>query len=185
MTIIAYRDGVLAADTQATQGESHRGASITKIAKRGTVLAAAAGAMPGALRFLDWFRSGMPGDTPDLGDDKNAAHGFIYTPGHPILRLTIHGWERYEAEYDAHGCGADYALGAMAMGATAEEAVRATLKHECLSGGEITVLRHQDSIIAPAGYDVCWANLDKARPGAIVRIRKTGSCNEVSERGWP
>jgi len=66
MTIIAYRDGVLAADTQATQGESHRGASITKIAKRGTVLAAAAGAMPGALRFLDWFRSGMPGDTPDL-----------------------------------------------------------------------------------------------------------------------
>lgn len=144
MTVIAYRDGVLAADTQATLGHSQRGASVCKVRKRGTVLAAAAGDARGAIKFLDWFAAGLPAEAaPDMGAEDKDAQGYVFPPGGPILTFTRRGWSYYRAEYDAFGCGCDYAIGAMAHGASAIEAVRAALKHECLAGGEITVLRHE------------------------------------------
>ncbi len=144
MTVIAYRDGVLAADTQATLGHSQRGASVCKVRKRGTVLAAAAGDSRGAIRFLDWFVGGLqPDATPSMGEPDKDAQGYIFPPGGPILTFSRTGWSKYHAEYDAFGCGCDYALGAMAHGANAIEAVQAALKHECMAGGPITVLRHE------------------------------------------
>lgn len=142
MTTIAYRDGVLAADRLITV-QTHRDGYITKIAKRGPYLAAAAGALPIALRFMDWFRSGMPeARTPSMGDDKDGATGHIFMPDGTILNCDTLGWTRRKAPYYANGSGCDYCYGAFSMGATAEQAVRAALEHETASGGDITVLRH-------------------------------------------
>ena len=140
MTTVAFRDGVLAADTLVT-ANTHRDGSVTKIAKRGPVLAAAVGLLPFALAFLDWFRGGMLGDPPPMGNKEDRATGHIFTSDGWVLSYSIFGWQRIRAEYYANGSGSDYAYGAMAMGASAEDAVRAALIHETASGGEIQVLR--------------------------------------------
>lgn len=149
MTTIAYRAGSLAADSLVTTS-THRDGFATKIVKRGHVLFAAAGLYSLALGFLDWARVGMPADrAPQMwvGTDPNDdAQGFIFLPDGPVIVYGRRGWSRKRlldyAPYYAIGSGADYAYGAMAMGATAEEAVASALIFETCSGGPITVLRH-------------------------------------------
>lgn len=145
MTTIAYRDGVLAADTLVTVS-THRDGYVTKIRKRGPLLAAAAGTLAIALKFMDWFSAGLPSDrAPDMSggnDEKYGSSGYIFSPCGLILGFSHQGWVRKRAPFYAVGSGADYCYGAFAMGATAEQAVRAALVHETASGGEITVLRH-------------------------------------------
>jgi ATP-dependent HslUV protease subunit HslV len=145
LTTIAYRDGVLAADSLVTTN-THRDGIVVKITKRGPFLAAACGSWPTCLRFLDWFRAGMPIErAPDMSggdDDKRGACGHIFMPDHLVLTASASGWSRRRAEYYATGTGADYAYGAMAMGASAEDAVRAALKFDTTSGGNVVTLRH-------------------------------------------
>ena len=53
------------------------------------------------------------------------------------------GWIVERGPYFAMGSGRDFALGAMAAGASAEEAVRAAIAHDVYSGGEVVTLRIQ------------------------------------------
>jgi ATP-dependent HslUV protease subunit HslV len=144
VTTVVYRDGCLAADTLLTS-HTHRDGYVTKIRKRGPFLAGASGTWPFALAFLDWFSKGLPEDrkpTMQSKDAKDGASGYIFRPDGLVLTFTAFGWTWKRAPFYAFGSGADYAYGAMTMGATAEEAVRAALVHETASGGPITVLRH-------------------------------------------
>ena len=142
MTTIAYRDGVMAADTLCTVNNAIEG-RVVKIARRGPIMAGAAGSAPMCRAFLDWFKAGMKGDPPatqhPVSSDWNY-WGLIVTPDH-ILSLMGSGWMTVSAPYHAMGSGAEYALGAMAAGATAVQAVEAAIRHDTRSGGDITVLR--------------------------------------------
>ena len=91
-------------------------------------------------RFVAWLRSGADpaawtGDKPDLRALVVRPNGevFLYdentTPSGPI-----------QCEFYAIGSGSDYAIGAMAMGADAAEAVRVAACFDSNSGGEPTVL---------------------------------------------
>lgn len=144
MTTIAYRDGVLAADTLSTRNGAREGVAV-KIVQRGDLLAGASGASDFAKAFRDWFRQGCRGDCPPLGDpEKNWAEGFIIMPDD---RLVTFGPTAQWAEkgmfsgMNAWGSGADFARGAMAAGATAEEAVRHAMHWDTCTGGDVTVLR--------------------------------------------
>lgn len=144
MTTIAYRDGVLAADTLITAGNSRDG-FCTKIAKRGAVLAAAAGSLPLACGFLAWFDCGLPaGREPKMqGAEKDDyAIGKIFTPTGIILTFSDCGWSLRRAPFYSFGSGADYAVGAMARGASAAEAVAVAIQFDVGTGGEIETLRH-------------------------------------------
>lgn len=144
MTTFAFRDGVLAADMLATSG-THRDGYTTKIAKRANVLAASSGNGAMARAFLDWFRDGLPPDkAPAMGNEKDRARGIVFTPDDRILIYDRFGWSCQRAPYYADGSGCDYAYGAMAMGATAEEAVRAALIHETASGGDVQTLHRYE-----------------------------------------
>ena len=144
MTTIAYRDGILAADRLVTVN-THRDGYVTKIAKRGSMLAAVSGSLPIGLKFLDWFKRGLPaGEEPDMSggnDEKYGTTGYLFTPDGWILGFSNLGWSKRRADYYALGSGADYCYGALAMGATAEQAVAAALVHETASSGPIDVLR--------------------------------------------
>lgn len=145
MTTIAFANGVLAADTQTTSGELRDGFNI-KIAKRGSVLAAASGTSALCRLFMDWFRSGMKGDAPAMkaGDDFSA-WGILFYEHDRIAILNEAGWEtRQSTPLWTNGSGADLALGAMAAGATPEEAVRIASRYDRNTGGEITVLRRHE-----------------------------------------
>lgn len=143
MTTIAYRDGVIAADTLATWGSSRDGA-FTKVAKRGPYLAGVSGGVAACQRFLDWFSMGLRGDPPQMPDGDRTSHGIIILPDDRMLTWGPTGWERTRIiDHYAMGSGGEFAQGALAMGATAERAVQVAIQYDTKSGGDITVLRRQ------------------------------------------
>lgn len=141
MTTIAWDGRTLAADTLATWNGSREG-YVVKIARRGAVMAAAAGNAVICRRLMDWFRDGMRGAPPSAGDKAagNWSSLHIFTPGGQVVTWGPDGWEAVRASLYASGSGGDFALGAMTVGATAEEAVAAAILHDTGSGGDITVL---------------------------------------------
>lgn len=142
MTTIAYRDGVLAVDSLCTWGDARDGRTI-KATQRGRVLAAGAGKIASVQAFLDWFRGGMDGDPPKMGEEDKSAFGFIFPGGATVVTWSAIGWERCDYDVFTAGSGGEYARGALEMGATPEEAVAVAIKHDTKSGGPILVL-HQN-----------------------------------------
>lgn len=142
MTTIAYRDGVLAADSRMTLNGVVDGSQV-KIVRRGNVMAAATGTAAMCQQFRDWFIGGMVGDPPAGEHEKNSDWSYwgMIFHGETILCWQASGWVRIVAPYFASGSGGDFATGALAHGATAEEAVRAAIAHDASSGGEVMVLR--------------------------------------------
>lgn len=139
MTTIAYRDGVLAADTLQTAPGGITSKCATKIGGKNGVLWAATGDAAWCKSFRDWVATGMAGDAPKADEESG---GIIFAPGNTIIVFHRNGVEQREGlPFWADGSGQDYALGAMQVGATAEEAVRAAAAWDHHTGGEIMVLR--------------------------------------------
>lgn len=140
MTTIAYRDGILAADTLIS-GNTRSG-HMRKIGKIGNILYGGCGSASLVSGFMSWVRAGMVG-TPILsvmsGDQHNSASGLVFFEDH-IIRFEPAGSFMKTAVYYAEGSGEEVALGAMYAGATALEAVRAAAEWDLFTGGEITVL---------------------------------------------
>lgn len=143
MTTIAYRDGALAADT-ATTFASGKMNDVPKIIRSGDMLAAASGDAGYCYKFLRWVQSGCYGNPPEARSDNDGSdHGLI-------VRVTeqehfeASGSFKSAAKYIAIGSGGRYAMGAMCVGASAEDAVRAGIAHDPYSGGDVTVLRLGD-----------------------------------------
>lgn len=137
MTTIAYRNGVLAADTAVINGYTKLARAITKAVKHHGCVAAAAGTATYLGAFLRWFEANEVGEPPVAGDDDA---GMIVRPGPVVHRYEKGGWFQVTAEYYAIGSGRDHAAGAFFMGANAEQAVRAAIEHDPASGGDVTVL---------------------------------------------
>lgn len=142
MTTIAYKGGVLAADTLGTRNGMRDGVS-TKILARDGLLAGAAGASQYCRAFRDWFAKGCIGECPNMGDpEKDWGEGFVIRPDETIITFgPSAAWvDKPYGGLQAWGSGAEIALGAMAAGATADQAVAIAMKYDTKSGGEITVL---------------------------------------------
>lgn len=144
MTTIAYANGEIAADTLATWGTTRDG-FLTKIAKRGPFLAGVSGSLPASQAFLDWFNGGLKGDPPAMPDGEATTFGVIITPEERILTWGPRGWERTRNQTVAMGSGGEFAQGAMAMGATPEQAVRVAIQFDTKSGGDVMVLSRHTS----------------------------------------
>lgn len=142
MTTIAYRDGVLAADTLVTSGDIRCGSEV-KIRALGPLLYGSCGSCGLTDKVEAWMRGGMKGDRPPLRVPDGSATGavFVFMPDHTVLWMHEDGDTVIRAPYWAAGSGEMYALGAMALGATAPEAVKAAIVHDVGSGGPITVIK--------------------------------------------
>ena len=142
MTTIAFRDGVVAADTGMTRAYGGRSGTTIKIVRNAAGdIAAAAGDAGYAAVFLRWFMAGEAG--PPSLPDKEGGVGTIYRAGKPTTLTTFEpsGGFDIEAAYFAIGSGCCEALGAMFAGADAPTAVRAAIAHNNGTYGEVTVLR--------------------------------------------
>ena len=124
MTTIVYRDGTLAADTRMIQGTAIIG-NISKIVRRHAA----------AQR---WFLDGEEGDPP-VEDETKA---LVIDPRGKVEMFEADGTIEWRAPYLAIGSGKEFALGAMFMGATAQEAVRAAMQFDPYSGGRVMTLTH-------------------------------------------
>lgn len=142
MTTIAWRGDDIAGDTQSCEGWTRTG-NGSKILRIGDVLAAGSGGSALCQRFRDWLVGGARG-LPDLGNPEKDAYnavGIVGLPGGVFVRFDAGlppTWST--AAFYAIGSGREVAMGAMAAGATAAEAVRCAISLDIGSGGEVQVL---------------------------------------------
>lgn len=146
MTTIAYKDFVLAADTRAYSGHSTPIGHKQKIHKRRDgALIGISTATPGlSERVADWFQHDKNFDKiPQLGPEDGLdaieidAEGRVF-----IYHNNMHPTGPLTGPYFAVGSGANYAMGAFAMGASAPEAVQAGIMNDVWSGGEVNIYTH-------------------------------------------
>lgn len=143
MTTICFRDGVLAADSRAYSGHA------TPIGEKCKIYRHRNGAMMG-------ISTTLPGLGERMGawflDDKNPDIEPIFSPDEGIDALeidphgnvffyhnSVHPSGPLHGEFFAIGSGANYALGALHMGADAVDAVRVGIMCDPWSGGEVMI----------------------------------------------
>lgn len=143
MTTITYRDGMMAADTTTffrgiAVGTSHKIELI-----EGYLVGCAGDASSGKL-FKSWFVDRFLRDVPEKAAFAHDSEINALTIA-PDGRVTC--WDiqlepiRLKAQFHAIGSGADVALGAMAMGANARQAVEIAMRFDAHTRGKIDVLR--------------------------------------------
>lgn len=139
MTTIAYRKGVLAADTGTYP---NRIGEMIKIAQSGQFLAGACGGATYSNSFLRWFLDGQKGQPPEAKSDSDGYdQGVIIGPKSNDIRIFEIGglFKIFNCSYFAMGSGRQIALGAMYAGASAKEAVLAAIRHDDFTWGSVTV----------------------------------------------
>lgn len=138
MTTIAFRNGVIAADSRISYSTIHNG-ERDKLARCGEYLVALAG--PTWLRhpLEAWAAEGArPDQVPEVLHDNADQFNALLVNRHGQVFQFDHGYlVPIEADYVAAGSGMLLALGAMAHGASAEQAVAAASLHDKNTGGSI------------------------------------------------
>lgn len=137
MTVIAYKDGMLAADSGCYVGDLVPG-SFTKLYRsKAGVLIGCAGTINDWLKFLAWFDRGGKGKRP-RGDFEAIV---VYPDGKAWLYDETIYPTRIRDKYYAIGVesGVATALGALHAGADAKSAVMAAVKHCTHAKGPVRV----------------------------------------------
>lgn len=142
MTTIAYRAGVLAADSLIAYG-SYTNGERSKIAQCGRRVVALAGSTWLRIPLERWVNKGCPeSEVPnELLENESDFDCLILDAEGKVFCFAKGYLLPVPGEYCAIGSGKSFALGAMAAGATAEEAVRASARHDKNTGGEVTSIR--------------------------------------------
>lgn len=130
MTVIAYDGKILAADKQATYGSTMF--PVKKIFRLGDELLAGAGDWSECNTFAKWYVDGCPLDKkPDFKNGVSMLlikNGEIWKYEDELVPFKI------DMPFWALGSGADFAMGAMAAGKNAVEAVEIACKFDKDSG---------------------------------------------------
>lgn len=150
MTTIAYRDGVLVADTCANRGGVIF-SGITKIVRLSDGrLAGAAGGAGYNGAFLRWCEAGCVGDVPEAkAEDNNFDTGLIFCPDGELILYEPGGHFSQRPPYYAIGSGKEIAAGALWAGASAEMAVMAAAEHDPYTRAPLTILEHSGARRGP------------------------------------
>lgn len=139
MTTIAYRGGILAADTLIAYTHYTNG-TRDKIAECGDYHVAMAGPTYLKSEFEGWVRSGCSASSvpPIIMDNQHEFSAILVAPWGAAFEFG-HGYLiPIDADYHAIGSGAQFAMGAMAFGASAEDAIQCAMAHDKATGGHVT-----------------------------------------------
>jgi len=146
VTTIAYREGVLAADSMLSGNDTNWGSVSKLIKSKHGAIGGAVGRLESTLEFLAWLELFDPApatDRLDFAPVCDGADGLIITRlGRLLLWTGGRQLVLLEAPFTAIGTGAKIAMGAMAAGAGAEQAVRIAREYDVYTGGRIVTLRN-------------------------------------------
>lgn len=142
MTAIAYKGGLMAADTATFDGDAipyH----IKKIWRVRGSLVASAGQSSACMAFRDWYATGKDVPFERHTDDFD---GLVVQADGVVLRMSGQYGQflRYDAPFHAIGAGTEMLIGAMAAGATAPQAVEIAIKWSRYAGGGVQVETLED-----------------------------------------
>jgi len=138
VTTIAFKNGVLAADTGLTT--SSVAGEIKKINKCEDFIGGACGNVVDVHKFLDWVEKGAdPEALPKFADDFK---GLLIDKTHNVRFVYKEGIScSVDAPFHAVGSGEEVAKGAFIAGATAKEAVQAAIHIDPYTRGHVDALR--------------------------------------------
>lgn len=123
MTTIAYRDGIMAADTQLTTADRiFRTEKILRLPDGS--LFAGAGGFTDVIKVRTWVADGCPDEMPELSENADIECLWVKPDGSIFLLDKEMELMAVCSEYISIGTGSQYALAAMYMGANAENAVQ-------------------------------------------------------------
>lgn len=134
MTVIAYRDGILAADSRVTDTHGLITGTVRKIGRHGDLRWAWCGDHGNARRLLDWVLGKRKDKQPEF---KSGSVIIIPDDGPATVYGQGTSWPVPDREFHAWGSGGMIALGAMAMGAGATEACEAACRFDVDCGPPI------------------------------------------------
>lgn len=150
MTTIAYRDGVMAADSRAYSGSKVPIGEKVKIRRLddGTLIGASTSTCGAGTWVLDWYEGGC---IAKAGDAELLPDKFDLLVVHPDGRVFIASDHAVlsgplTTPYIAIGSGNEYALGALAHGATAVQAVEAACTLDVWSEVPVYASTHEGSV---------------------------------------
>lgn len=140
MTTIAFKNGSLAVDRQASDGGLRYTTRQKSFKTRGGTVYAIAGSLACGLSAVEWIK-GAREDSCPLDDDTIVIEFCTITgrllvweaPGYPVEHVDAIG---------AWGSGNELAIGAMAAGATPEEAVEIAAEWDSGTGMGVDVYEH-------------------------------------------
>lgn len=148
MTTIAYKAGVMAADS---------GSWFSNVVYRGAIkiarghdgsLHGISGNAADAEEYLRWVNAGMVGDPPkpaptNREEGRSAFLALVAPSTGDVVRVwSAYGWEDHHAvPFIAIGAGAEMAIGAMAAGASAERAVEIAAEHSGYAALPVRTIR--------------------------------------------
>ena len=142
MTTIVYRSGVLASDSMCSDEEYGIKVHSQKLWKVEDCLVGTAKGSYAGLVFIEWFKGNLADDCMwdlDVGDDFEA---IVIHPDKSVIT-----YNRYlvpenhgKPKFFAIGSGSKCAYIALEMGASAERAVKESIKYDLWSGGEIQII---------------------------------------------
>ncbi|WP_323615384.1 proteasome subunit beta [Pseudomonas putida] len=139
MTTIAYKDGVIAYDSQITRGDVITYDDYEKCIEQGGVKFFCSGAAPDFQRLVDAYF----GAKPDGNIDATA----LVLDGESLMMIAVDDatglWKSpllRDRPY-AIGSGTPYAFAAMGMGASAEKAVEMAARRDTSTGGRVRTMR--------------------------------------------
>ncbi|MFK3971095.1 proteasome subunit beta [Pseudomonas sp. NPDC087358] len=138
MTTIAYKDGVIAYDSRQTRN----GSIVSDACSKCEVVDGAMFFLSGAVcdeKALIAAYFGTPSKDPVESSGFVVHNGKLMLVGHDD-KTGVWRMDLDRSNPDAISSGAPYALAAMDMGASAEEVVRAAMKRDIYTGGEVHVL---------------------------------------------
>ena len=138
MTVIACRSGIMAADTATWDGDIKIGRVKKIIRLRDGSLVAACGMASLIQAYYAWMQG--KGDRPPDAEKQEDFSGIHLLVG-GVVRVVDRIYREFDhdAEFYAEGSHTEFLYGAMAAGASAEEAVRLALKYGGFAGGEVQV----------------------------------------------
>lgn len=138
-TCIAYREGVLAADTMVVMDDFIKLDNDIKIAKyKGHLFGISGNHCPTLEDFKKWWF--VPTGTRQPYKKPFSFRAIVILPSGTIEEWDHLGnGDKVDAPFWAIGSGREFALGALEFGATAEEAVKAAIKWCPTVGGKVVV----------------------------------------------
>lgn len=150
MTTITYRDGVMAADSRAYGGDKVPIGSKVKIKRMedGTLVGATSTIVGGSAWAIQWWEDGCPQKPGEHVNLPSAFTLLAVKPNGEAYMANDHGalTGPLDAPFLAIGSGEQYALGAMAHGANAIDAVRASCRLDVWSELPVYAATHGGSV---------------------------------------
>lgn len=141
MTTIAYRDGVMASDTQVSAGGRKFRTHKVKPLKDGGLIGSS-GKLADILKIQRWAEAGFPDEgKPDFGDEGEFECLIVTGAGEIYLLDEEMELMPFFDPFIAVGSGGAYAMAAMECGKSPEDAVRVAAKYDANTSEPVETFR--------------------------------------------